>query len=52
MLGYFMLLPVLALYARELPDYSPALLGFAMGAYGLTQVLLDPVRSVVGPIWW
>jgi MFS family permease len=41
MLGLFMLLPVLALYARELPDYSPVLLGLAMGAYGLTQVLLQ-----------
>ena len=41
MLGLFMLLPVLALYARELPDYSPALLGLAMGTYGLTQVLLQ-----------
>jgi len=41
MLGLFLLLPVLALYARELPDYSPALLGFTMGAYGLAQVLLQ-----------
>jgi MFS family permease len=41
MLGLFLLLPVLALYARELPDYSPALLGLTMGAYGLSQVLLQ-----------
>ena len=41
MLGLFLLLPVLALYARELPDYSPALLGLTMGAYGLGQVLLQ-----------
>ncbi len=41
MLGLFLLLPVLALYARELPDYSPALLGLTMGAYGLAQVLLQ-----------
>lgn len=41
MLGLFLLLPVLALYARELPDYSPQLLGLAMGAYGLTQALLQ-----------
>jgi len=41
MLGLFLLLPVLALYARELPDYSPELLGLAMGAYGLTQALLQ-----------
>jgi MFS family permease len=41
MLGLFWLLPVLALYARELPDYSPELLGLAMGAYGLSQALLQ-----------
>jgi predicted MFS family arabinose efflux permease len=41
MLGLFLLLPVLALHARELPDYSPVLLGLAMGAYGLTQAVLQ-----------
>jgi predicted MFS family arabinose efflux permease len=41
MLGLFLLLPVLALHARELPDYTPVLLGLAMGAYGLTQALLQ-----------
>lgn len=41
MLGLFLLLPVLALYARGLPDYTPELLGLAMGAYGLTQALLQ-----------
>lgn len=41
MLGLFLLLPVLALYARQLPGATPALIGLAMGAYGLTQVLLQ-----------
>jgi MFS family permease len=41
MLGMFLLLPVLALYARGLSDYSPVLLGLAMGAYGLTQAVLQ-----------
>ena len=41
MFGLFLMLPVLALYARGLPDYSPLLLGLAMGAYGLTQALLQ-----------
>ena len=41
MLGLVLLLPVLALHARELPDYTPELLGLAMGAYGLTQALLQ-----------
>jgi MFS family permease len=41
MLGMFLLLPVLALYAQTLPDYTPELLGLAMGAYGLTQAVLQ-----------
>jgi MFS family permease len=41
MLGLFLLLPVLALYARKMPDYTPELLGLAMGAYGLTQAILQ-----------
>jgi MFS family permease len=41
MFGMFLMLPVLALYARDMPDYSPELLGLAMGAYGLTQALLQ-----------
>jgi hypothetical protein len=48
MLGLFLLLPVLALHAQTLPDYSPELLGLAMGAYGLTQAALQ-VRLVDGP---
>jgi MFS family permease len=41
MLGLFLLLPVLAIYATQLPDASPRLIGLAMGAYGLTQALLQ-----------
>ena len=41
MLGMFLMLPVLALYAHTLPDYSPEMLGVAMGAYGLTQAVLQ-----------
>jgi predicted MFS family arabinose efflux permease len=41
MLGMFLMLPVLALYAHTLPDYSPQMLGVAMGAYGLTQAVLQ-----------
>lgn len=41
MLGMFLMLPVLALYAHTLPDYSPEMLGIAMGAYGLTQAVLQ-----------
>jgi MFS family permease len=41
MLGLFLPLPVLALYARSLPDYTPQMLGLAMGAYGLTQAVFQ-----------
>jgi MFS family permease len=41
MLGMFLMLPVLALHAQTLPDYTPELLGLAMGAYGLTQAVLQ-----------
>ncbi len=41
MLGLFMVLPLLALYAADLPGASPSLIGLALGAYGLTQALLQ-----------
>ena len=41
MLGLFLIMPVLAIYARQYPDYSAALMGFTLGAYGLTQALLQ-----------
>jgi MFS family permease len=39
MLGLFMLVPVLALYAHALPGATPFLVGLALGIYGLTQAL-------------
>ena len=41
MLGLFLLLPVLAPYARDLEGSSPLLTGVALGVYGLTQALLQ-----------
>ena len=43
MLGMFLVLPVLALYAASLPDAgdNKMLIGLAMGMYGLTQALLQ-----------
>jgi len=41
MLGLFMILPVFALYATELEGVTPALTGLAIGAYGLTQAILQ-----------
>jgi len=41
MFGLFALLPVLSLYAAELVDATPLLIGLAVGAYGLTQAGLQ-----------
>lgn len=41
MFGLFALLPVLSLYAAELPGATPTLIGLAVGAYGLTQAGLQ-----------
>ena len=41
MLGLFMILPVFALYARDLGGVTPTLVGLAIGIYGLTQALLQ-----------
>lgn len=41
MLGLFMILPVFALYAGHLPGATPALIGLAIGIYGLTQAILQ-----------
>ena len=42
MVGMFMILPVFALYARELPGgATPLAIGLAIGSYGLAQALLQ-----------
>ena len=42
MLGMFIVLPVLALYAETLPGgHDHTLVGLALGAYGLTQAILQ-----------
>ena len=41
LLGLFMIYPVFALYARGLPDATPARVGFALGIYGLAQALFQ-----------
>ena len=40
MMGLFMILPVFALYAEKLQGTTPALVGLAIGIYGLTQAAL------------
>ena len=41
MVGLFMILPVFALYAEDLPETTPLLTGLALGIYGLTQAVLQ-----------
>jgi MFS family permease len=41
MLGMFVILPIFALWTEGRPGWSLQLAGFAMGAYGLTQGLLQ-----------
>lgn len=41
MLGLFMIMPVFAIYGQSLEGYSPMWVGIAIGAYGLTQALLQ-----------
>lgn len=39
MLGLFMVMPVMASLGQSYPDYSPLMVGIAIGGYGLTQAL-------------
>ena len=41
MLGLFMILPVFALHADDYRGATPSLMGLAIGAYGMTQALLQ-----------
>ncbi len=42
MLGLFIILPIFAIYAQQLPGgESQTLIGIALGAYGLTQAILQ-----------
>ena len=41
MLGLFMLLPVFSIVGQSLDGYTPALIGLAIGAYGLTQAIFQ-----------
>lgn len=41
MLGLFMILPILPLFAKDLANATPFLIGLTIGIYGLTQALLQ-----------
>ena len=47
MLGMFMVLPVLATYGMDLAGATPALIGLAIGAYGLTQAIFQIPFGVI-----
>lgn len=51
MLGLFLLLPVIALYAAEFPGTPAVVVGLAVGAYGLTQALLQIPFGLLSDRW-
>ncbi len=51
MLGLFMVMPVLAVAAMEYPDYSPLMVGLAVGGYGLTQAGLQIPMGMLSDRW-
>lgn len=51
MLGLFLVLPVFMLLAAEMPGYSPAMAGIAIGIYGLTQAALQQPFGHLSDRW-
>lgn len=51
MLGLFLILPVFTLYGDKLSGSTPVLVGLAIGAYGLTQALLQIPMGVASDRW-
>ena len=52
MLGLFLILPVFSVYAKTLPGGdSLALVGFALGAYGLTQAIFQIPYGIASDLW-
>ncbi len=47
MLGLFMIVPVFAIYGRDYTGATPALIGLAIGVYGLSQALLQIPVSIL-----
>jgi MFS family permease len=50
MLGLFMVMPVMVLHGDYLQGATPQLLGFAIGAYGLTQALFQIPAGLLSDI--
>ncbi|WP_111976934.1 MFS transporter [Algibacillus agarilyticus] len=51
MLGLFMLMPVMAIYGQTLEGFSPIWIGIIIGAYGLTQALLQIPMGLLSDKW-
>lgn len=51
MLGLFMLIPVFAIYGEHLTGFSPLWIGLAIGAYGLTQAVLQIPMGWLSDRW-
>jgi len=51
MLGLFLLIPVFTLYAAKLNGATPALIGIALGAYGLSQGILQMPFGLLSDKW-
>ena len=51
MLGLFMVMPVLAVAAMDYSDYSPLMVGLAVGGYGLTQAALQIPMGMMSDKW-
>lgn len=51
MYGLFLILPVFAVYAAQVPGSTPLLMGLAIGVYGLTQAMLQIPMGFLSDIW-
>jgi MFS family permease len=51
MLGLFLVLPVFMVLAADVPGYTPALAGLAIGIYGLTQAILQQPVGRLSDHW-
>lgn len=51
MLGLFMVLPVMSVYGADYRGATPALLGLALGIYGLSQALLQIPMGMLSDRW-
>ncbi|MFT5275829.1 MAG: MFS family permease, partial [Saprospiraceae bacterium] len=49
--GLFLILPVFALFADELSGATPTLIGVTLGAYGLTQAILQIPFGILSDRW-